>query len=447
MFTSVFIANRGEIAIRIARAARDLGVRVVAGCSTVDLDSSISRMANQIVHIGPAPARRSYLNAGAVLQAALQSDAEAIHPGYGFLSEDADFAEACTAEGLTFIGPPPEVMRTLGDKSSARAAMAAVGIPLLPGAVKPVRDVEAARRLAREIGYPLIIKAVAGGGGRGMRVVTDAAQIDQAFQETVAHARILFGNGQVYLERYLCRARHVEVQVLADRHGNCVHLGERDCSVQRRHQKLIEESPAPGLLPGLTDRICQAAVRGALATGYVGAGTFEFLVDEHGDFYFMEVNCRIQVEHPVTEMVTGLDLVQQQFRIAAGERLALDQARIGCRGVAIECRINAEDPARGFIPTPGLIERYAPPGGAFVRVDTHVYSGYRVPSNYDSLLAKLIVWGADRAAAITRMRGALAELEVHGNGMHTTARYLDTVLADPQFTAAEHDTRLLERLA
>ncbi|WP_018681636.1 acetyl-CoA carboxylase biotin carboxylase subunit [Actinokineospora enzanensis] len=447
MISSVFIANRGEIALRIARAARDLGVRVVAGCSTADLGSAVGGVADRVVHIGPAPSRRSYLDAAATIQSALLSGAEAVHPGYGFLSEDADFAEACAAEGLVFIGPPPEVMRRLGDKSTARAAMTAAGLPLLPGAIEPIQDVDTARALAAEIGYPLIIKAVAGGGGRGMRIVTAEAGLAPAFEETTATARLLFNDGRVYLERYLARARHVEVQVLADAHGNCVHLGERDCSVQRRHQKLIEESPAPRLPAELVDRICAAAVRGALATGYVGAGTFEFLVGEDGRFYFMEVNCRIQVEHPVTEMVTGIDLVQEQFRVAAGERLRLLQSDVERRGVAIECRINAEDPVRGFLPTPGLLEEFVPPGGAFVRVDTHAHTGYRVPPDYDSLLAKVIVWAPDRPAAITRMRNALAELRVTGPGVHTTAAYLDAVLADARFADATHHTRLLDDFA
>ncbi|KZB88351.1 acetyl-CoA carboxylase biotin carboxylase subunit [Amycolatopsis regifaucium] len=444
MISSVFIANRGEIAVRIARAARDLGVRVVAGCSTADLGSGVSVLADRVVHIGPAPSRRSYLDAAVTIQAALLSGAEAVHPGYGFLSEDADFAEACAAEGLIFIGPPPEVMRRLGDKSTARAAMTAAGLPLLPGAVEPVRDIETARCVAEEVGYPLIIKAVAGGGGRGMRIVTEESDLVPAFEETTATARVLFNDGRVYLERYLAGARHVEVQVLADAYGNCVHLGERDCSVQRRHQKLIEESPAPRLPEGLARRIREAAVRGALATGYVGAGTFEFLVGEDGEFYFMEVNCRIQVEHPVSEMVTGVDLVQEQFRIASGERLRCKQSDVELRGVAIECRINAEDPARGFLPTPGLVEEFVPPGGAFVRVDTHARSGYRIPPDYDSLLAKVIVWAPDRSSAITRMRNALTELRVRGKGVHTTAAYLDAVLADPRFAGATHHTRLLD---
>ncbi|MGA8116843.1 MAG: biotin carboxylase N-terminal domain-containing protein [Actinocatenispora sp.] len=444
MFSSVFIANRGEIAVRVARAARNLGVRVIAGCSTVDLDSTVARLADRVVHIGPPAAKKSYLNAAALVQSALLAGADAVHPGYGFLSEDADFVDACTSEGLTFIGPPSAVMRELGDKSSARAAMAKAGLPLLPGTIEPVRDAEAAQEIAAEIGYPLIIKAVAGGGGRGISVVHSAEQLTAAYQETTANARVLFGDDRVYIERYLVGARHVEVQVLCDQYGNGVHLGERDCSVQRRHQKLIEESPAPGLPAQFTEEICQAAIRGALAVGYVGAGTFEFLVEPGGDFYFMEVNCRIQVEHPVTEMVTGTDLVEEQFRIASGERLLLRQEDVRREGTAIECRINAENPARGFIPAPGTLTDFALPGGAFVRVDTHAHPGYRVPASYDSLLAKIIVWGADRPAAVARMRNAIAELRIAGDGVHSTADYLDAVLADPRFRDASHNTQLLD---
>jgi acetyl-CoA carboxylase, biotin carboxylase subunit len=444
MFRTVLIANRGEIAVRVARACRELGVRVVAVCSSEDRDSAVTRLADRTIQIGPAAAGRSYLNAAAILQAAVMSGAEAIHPGYGFLSEDADFVEACTDSGIEFIGPPAEVMQRLGNKATARAALAEAGLPLLPGTVQPLHDADMAHRAADDVGYPLIIKAVAGGGGRGMRVVWEPSEITHAFQETSSRACILFGDGRVYLERYLTRARHVEIQVLCDRYGNGVHLGERDCSVQRRRQKLIEETPAPGLPPDLTRRMAEAAVGGALATGYVGAGTFEFLVDPDGEFYFMEVNCRIQVEHPVTEMITGIDLVKEQLRIAAGAQLSFSQQDIQARGAAIECRINAEDPAREFAPTPGILTEFAPPGGPFVRVDTHGYAGYRVPAAYDSLLAKVIVWSADRDSAITKMRAALDEFQVSGAGVHTTAAYLGSVLADPRFVAARHDTRLLE---
>jgi acetyl-CoA carboxylase biotin carboxylase subunit len=442
VISSVLIANRGEIAVRIARACRNLGIGVVAVCSTEDRDSAVTRLADQVVHIGPPAPARSYLNAAAVIQAALNSGADAIHPGYGFLSEDGDFAEACVESGLVFIGPPPDVLRRLAVKPTARAAMAAAGLPLLPGTVEPLRDAEEARLAAAEVGYPLILKSAAGGGGRGMRIVRNPGSLATAFAETRASAQLLFGDGRVYLERYLVGARHVEVQILCDAHSNGVHLGERDCSVQRRHQKLVEESPAPGLSRSLISRMADDAVRGALAAGYVGAGTFEFLVADE-EYYFLEVNGRIQVEHPVTEMVCGIDLVEQQLRIAAGACLGFTQNDIRPSGVAIECRINAEDPTRDFTPTAGRLTEFALPAGPFVRVDTHAYPGYRIPSSYDSLLAKLIVWAPNRETAIARMRTALTELRVRGPGVHTTADFLGSVLTNPRFVAAQHDTQLL----
>jgi acetyl-CoA carboxylase biotin carboxylase subunit len=446
MFDTILIANRGEIAVRVLRACRELGVRTVAVHSTEDKDSAVVRMADRAVQIGPAPAKQSYLNAAAVIEAAKQTGAQAIHPGYGFLSEDADFAEVCESNGITFIGPPAAVMARLGDKTSARAAMTEAGLPLLPGSVKPLADPESAKRLADEIGYPVIIKAAAGGGGRGMSIVHDAGEFARTYQQTKATALQLFGDGRVYVERYLPSARHVEIQVLADQYGNAIHLGERDCSVQRRHQKLVEETPAPGLPKELTERMGAAAVRGALATGYVGAGTFEFLVDTENDFFFMEVNCRIQVEHPVTEMVTGVDLIAEQLRIASGEKLRLRQEDVRLDGAAIECRVNVEDPKRNFAPAPGLLETFDPPGGPFVRVDTHGFTGYRVPAAYDSLLAKVIVWAPDRTQAIARMRRALAEFAVDGPGVHTTCEFLDQVLADQEFADGKHDTGLVARL-
>jgi acetyl-CoA carboxylase biotin carboxylase subunit len=446
MFDKILIANRGEIAVRVLRACRELGVRTVAVYSTDDADSAVVRLADESVRIGPAPARQSYLNAAAVIEAARITGADAIHPGYGFLSEDADFAEVCDAEGITFIGPPPEVMARLGDKTSARAAMTAAGLPLLPGSVEPLADAESAKRLADDIGYPVIIKAAAGGGGRGMSIVDGAAAFARTYQQTKATALQLFGDGRVYVERYLPSARHVEIQVLCDTHGNAIHLGERDCSVQRRHQKLVEESPAPGLPAELTERMGAAAVHGALATGYVGAGTFEFLVDTENNYYFMEVNCRIQVEHPVTEMVTGVDLIAEQLRVASGERLRLRQQDVTLRGAAIECRVNVEDPERNFAPAPGRLEVFTPPGGPFVRVDTHGFTGYKVPATYDSLLAKVIAWAPDREQAIARMRRALAEFEVGGPGVHTTREFLDRVLADGEFADGKHDTSLVARL-
>jgi len=446
MFDTILIANRGEIAVRVLRACRELGIRTVAVYSTVDKDSSVVRMADKAVQIGPAPAKQSYLNAAAVIEAAKQTGAQAVHPGYGFLSEDADFAEIVESNGLTFIGPSAEVMARLADKTSARAAMTEAGLPLLPGSVEPLADPESAKQLADDIGYPVIIKAAAGGGGRGMGIVHEPTDFARTYQQTKATALQLFGDGRVYVERYLASARHVEIQVLADKHGNAIYLGERDCSVQRRHQKLVEEAPAPGLPPDLTKRMGEAAVRGVLATGYVGAGTFEFLVDTENDFYFMEVNCRIQVEHPVTEMVTHTDLIAEQLRVASGERLSITQDDVRVTGAAIECRVNVEDPKRDFAPAPGLLETFVPPGGPFVRVDTHGFTGYKMPAAYDSLLAKVIVWAPDRTQAIARMRRALAEFDVDGPGVHTTREFLDQVLSDQEFAEGKHDTGLVARL-
>jgi acetyl-CoA carboxylase biotin carboxylase subunit len=445
MFSKVLIANRGEIALRVARACRELGIQVVAVYSTEDRDSAVVSYADEAIQIGPAPAKRSYLNIPAIVEAALRTGAEAIHPGYGFLSEDPDFAEVCRDNGIVFIGPHPEVIARLGDKAAARKLMAEAGLRMLPGSLEPLRSAVDAQQVADEIGYPVIIKAVAGGGGRGM-LVHEAAAFSRAYQETRAGALVLFGDSRVYVERYLAAARHVEIQVLADHFGNTVHLGERDCSVQRRHQKLLEESPAPRMPPGLAAQMGQKAVSGAKAAGYVGAGTFEFLLSSTGEFFFMEVNCRIQVEHPVTEMVTGIDLVQEQFRIAAGEPLTLRQDDVVLRGTAIECRINVENPDRGFAPTPGVLEEFMPSGGPFVRVDTHGFPGYRVPASYDSLLAKLVVWAPAREQALNRMDRALAEFRVRGSGVHTTSGFLREVMRNPVFRSGDHSTAIVEQL-
>ncbi|PZG18721.1 acetyl-CoA carboxylase biotin carboxylase subunit [Nonomuraea aridisoli] len=447
MFTKVLIANRGEIAVRVARACRELGAAVVAVYSDEDRDSAVVRLADEAVRIGPGPARRSYLYMPAIIEAALRTGADALHPGYGFLSEDPDLAQVCQDNGIVFVGPPPHVMECLGDKVSARRLMAATGLPLLPGTLEPVRDAKEAARLAAEIGFPLILKAAAGGGGRGMRVVREERDLAQAFSTTRATGQALFGDPRLYAERYLHRARHVEVQIVADRHGNIVQLGLRDCSVQRRHQKLVEESPAPGLPDDVVAEMSACAVRGARAAGYVGAGTFEFLVDpDDGRFYFMEVNSRIQVEHPVTEMVTGVDLVQEQLRIAWGLPLSMKQEDVAPRGCAIETRINAEDPARGFVPAPGVLEEFTAPGGPFVRVDTHAYPGYRIPAAYDPLVAKLIVWGPDREQALARMKRALGELRTSGPRVTTTAGFLTRLMDDPAFRAATHTTSLVEEM-
>ncbi|MBE1530497.1 acetyl-CoA carboxylase biotin carboxylase subunit [Actinomadura algeriensis] len=446
MFSSVLIANRGEIALRVARTCRELGIRVIMVYSTADRDSPALRLADELVHIGPPAAARSYRYAPAIIEAARRTGAEAVHPGYGFLSEDPDFARACRAHGITFIGPPAEVIFRLGDKAQAREAAVEAGLPVLPGSIRTLSDGAEARRAADEIGYPVIIKAAAGGGGRGMTVVRDARELASGYARARADALTLFGDGRVYVEKYLETARHIEVQVMADEHGDVVHLGARDCSVQRRRQKLIEESPAPGLPEDLVARMCEAGVRGARATGYVGAGTFEFLVGDEREFYFMEANSRIQVEHPVTEMVTGVDLVREQLAVASGHRLSAAVRDAVPTGVAIECRINVEDPERGFLPTPGLIEEFVPPNGPFTRVDTHGVPGMRVPPDYDPLLAKVIVWDADRDGAIARMDRALAELRVTGPGVRTTTGFLREVIGHPLFREAKHTTGLVDSM-
>ncbi|WP_116199125.1 acetyl-CoA carboxylase biotin carboxylase subunit [Amycolatopsis circi] len=446
MFGSVLIANRGEIALRVARTCRELGIKSIAVYSAADEDSAVVRFADEAVRIGPAAAKASYLYIPAVIEAALKTGAEAVHPGYGFLSEEPDFAEVCASYGLTLIGPPAEVIRKLGDKVEARTLMAATGMPLLPGSLEPVAAADEARRIADQIGYPVILKAAAGGGGKGMQVVSEPGEFAWKYGETTRTALALFGDARVYLERYLNPARHVEIQVLCDAHGNGVHLGERDCSVQRRHQKLVEETPAPGLDPALLAEMGRVAVRSALAAGYVGAGTFEFLVGADGTFSFMEVNSRIQVEHPVTEMATGLDLVREQIRVAAGLPLGFAQRDVVRRGCAIECRINAENPARGFVPAPGVLAEFVPAGGPFVRVDTHGYAGYRVPGAYDSLLAKLVVWAPDREQALARMRRALDEFRVSGPGLSTTTGFLRSLLDHPAFCSATHSTSLVDEI-
>ena len=447
MFGKVLIANRGEIAVRIARTLREMGIRSVGVYSAADADPEVLRHFDERVRIGPAAAARSYQNAAAIVEAALRTGAEAVHPGYGFLSEDPDFAEVCNEAGLTFIGPAPEQMAEMGDKSSARRLFSAAGLPLLAGGVAPAATVDQARTVAREAGYPVIIKAVAGGGGKGMVVVRGEAELEPLYLHARASARSVFGDDRVYLERYLATARHVEVQVLCDGAGNGVHLGTRDCSVQRRHQKLIEEGPAPALSQATLAAITESSVRAAIQVGYTGVGTFEFLVDADERFYFMEINTRIQVEHTVTEAITGIDLVREQVLVAAGQRLRLRQEDIEPRGVAVECRVNGEDPARNFAPTPGRIDVFRAPGGPFTRVDTHAYAAYALSPYYDSLLAKVVVWAPDRDAALDRMDRALAEFEVAGPGVRTTIPFLREVLADSQFRKAEHSTALVDRIA
>ena len=444
MFRKILIANRGEIALRIIRACKELGIRTVAVYSEADRDSLHVRFADEDVCIGPPPARESYLNIPRLIAAAEVTGAEAIHPGYGFLAENAEFAEICEHSDITFIGPTAEQIRLMGDKAVARRTMASVGVPTVPGSEGAVASVDEALEIAREIGFPVLIKAAAGGGGKGMRVAADEASFAAQFQMAQREAQAAFGDPSVYLERYLTRPRHIEFQILGDKHGRVVHLGERDCSIQRRHQKLIEEAPSPALTPELRRAMGEAAVKGASAIGYVSAGTIEFLLDEDGSFYFMEMNTRIQVEHPVTEMVTGVDLIKEQIRIAAGEPMSLPPGEtLELRGHAIECRINAEDPARNFQPSPGTISIFHPPGGPGVRVDTHAYGGYRVPPYYDSLIGKLIVHGSTREEALARMRLALESFIIEG--VHTTIPFLLELIQDPAFVAGDVDTKYLER--
>ena len=431
MFRKVMIANRGEIALRVIRACRELGIKTVAVYSEADRESLHVRFADDDVCIGPPPGRLSYLRIPSLIAAAEVTGADAIHPGYGFLAENAEFADTCRASNIVFIGPTGDQIRAMGDKASARRLAAEAGVPTVPGSTGVLKDAEEAVVVAEAIGFPVIIKATAGGGGKGMRIAHDAEQFAQLFSLAQNEALSAFGNGDVYVEKYLARPRHVEIQVLGDTHGTVIHLGERDCSVQRRHQKLIEESPSPALNADLRARMGAAAVGLAAAIDYVGAGTIEFLLDEDGSFYFMEMNTRIQVEHPVTEMVTGHDLVKEQIRVAAGEPLSFGETPL--IGHAIEVRINAEDPYRNFQPCPGLITAYHPPGGPGVRVDTHVYAGYTVPPYYDSLLAKLIVHGRDRAEALARLGQALDSFILEG--VKTTIPFLARVIRHPDFVA------------
>ena len=442
MLSKIVIANRGEIALRILRACRELGIRTVAVHSTVDRDLKHVRLADESVCIGPPQPALSYLNIPAVISAAEVTDAVAIHPGYGFLSENADFAERVEESGFIFIGPRSETIRLMGDKLSAISAMKKAGISCVPGSGKPLtEDMPENFRIARDIGYPVIIKASGGGGGRGMRVVHAEAALKNAIQLTKTEALAAFQNDSVYMEKFLEHPRHIEFQVMADEHGNCVHLGERDCSMQRRHQKVIEESPAPGLAPELRARMGERCVEACKAIGYRGAGTFEFLY-ENGEFYFIEMNTRVQVEHPVTEMVTGIDIVREQLMIAAGHPLSVRQEDVALRGHAIECRINAEDP-KTFRPSPGKINIFHAPGGPGVRVDSHLYDGYVVPPYYDSLIAKLITHGSSRDAALARMTTALDEVVV--DGISTNVGLHRDLIRDAAFMTGGTDIHYLER--
>jgi acetyl-CoA carboxylase biotin carboxylase subunit len=442
-FGKVLIANRGEIALRVISACREMGIGTVAVFSEADRDCLHARMADEAICIGPAASAGSYLNVANIMSAALITGANAIHPGYGFLAENAGFARACEDSGITFIGPAPDSIDRMGDKAVAKQTMKAAGVPTVPGSDGAVTSEQDALRFAEEAGYPVLIKASAGGGGRGMRVATDPESLIASLHAAKAESAVAFGDDTVYLEKYLKRSRHIEIQVLADTHGNAVHLFERDCSVQRRHQKLIEESPSPALTDEMRRAMGDAALKAVHAVGYVNAGTVEFLLDEDGSFYFMEMNTRVQVEHPVTEAVTGVDIIKEQIRVASGAPLRHpQQSDIVQRGHAIEFRINAEDPASNFRPHPGLIELFNPPGGFGVRVDSHVYSGYRVPPNYDSLLAKLIVWGETRYEAINRARRALDEFIVVG--IPTTIPFHQQVIENEYFQSGEVYTDFVE---
>jgi acetyl-CoA carboxylase biotin carboxylase subunit len=443
-FRKILIANRGEIALRVLRACRDLGIPAVVAYSEADRDSLAVRLASEAVCIGPAPVARSYTSIPAIISAALVTGCDALHPGYGFLAENAYLADICVQVGVTFIGPPADVITRVGNKAEARRLMREAGVPLLPGSDGVVQNLGEARQAARRIGYPVVIKAVAGGGGRGMRIARNDGELTRLLPVAQSEAESAFANGDVYLERYLDRPRHVEVQILADHHGHVVAIGERDCSLQRRHQKVLEEAPAPNLNRKTRESLLRAAVRGGKAAGYRSAGTLEFLVDREGHFFFMEMNTRIQVEHPVTEAVTGLDLLTWQIRIAGGDQLQLEQRELEPHGHAIECRITAEDAANDFAPSVGTVDTYIAPGGPGVRVDSHLYAGYHVPPHYDSLLGKIIVWGRDRTEAIARMDRALAETII--TGVSHTGQFHRTILADEGFRRGDVHTGLVAEL-
>jgi acetyl-CoA carboxylase biotin carboxylase subunit len=442
VFKKILIANRGEIALRVIRACKEMGISTVAVHSTADAHSMHVYQADEDICIGPPAGKLSYLNTRQILAAAELTNADAIHPGYGFLSENARFAEVCRDNKLTFIGPSPEVINSMGDKAQAKATMRRAGVPTIPGSVGLVETLEDALSEAEKVGYPVIVKATAGGGGRGMRMAKNADELKQLYPVATSEAQMAFGNGSLYLERFFTHPRHVEIQLIGDQHGNMVHLGERDCSVQRRHQKLIEESPSPAVTPEIRARMGEVAVKGALEAGYFNAGTIEFLYDTDNSFYFMEMNTRIQVEHPVTEEVTGIDLIRAQIQVAAGEKLPFTQKDVKFEGHSIECRINAEDPWNDFRPSPGTLQTFHLPGGPGVRVDTHCYSGYSVPPHYDSMIAKLIVHAATRKEAIDRMLRALDEFVIEG--VKTTIPLHKRILRHPQFVKGDFTTKFLE---
>jgi len=444
MFKKVLIANRGEIALRVIRACRELNISTVAVFSEADRDSLHVRLADESVCIGPPPASQSYNHVARLISAAEVTGVDAIHPGYGFLSENAHFAEVCGLCNFVFIGPTPDMIRAMGDKAEARRTMIAAGLPVVPGSEGTLPDVDAAIAIAKSIGYPVIIKATAGGGGRGMRVAWDEKQLRAGFGIAQAEAGAAFSNNAVYLEKFITKPRHIEFQILGDAHGHLIHLGERECSVQRNHQKLIEESPSPFLSAERRQEVGERVAHGARSIGYRNAGTMEFLFDEDGSYYFMEMNTRIQVEHPVTEEVTGLDIVKEQIRIAAGEPLSITQDEVEWRGHAIECRINAEDHEHGFRPSPGKITYWYKPGGPGLRIDSHVYAGYTVPPHYDSMIGKLIAYGKDRAEAMRRMQIGLEEMIVEG--IQTTIPFHIKALRHPRFQAGDLDTHFVEAM-
>ncbi|QTL98528.1 acetyl-CoA carboxylase biotin carboxylase subunit [Iocasia frigidifontis] len=443
MFNKVLVANRGEIAVRIIRALKELSIPSVAVYSEVDRDSLHVKLADEAYCIGPANSNQSYLNIPAIMSVAEVTDADAIHPGYGFLAENAHFAEVCESSGVKFIGPSSEIIALMGDKVKARETMIKAGVPVVPGTEQSLTDIEKTLELAEEIGYPVIVKAAAGGGGKGMRIAQNAKDLKKAIQTAQREAEAAFGNAEVYMEKYVEEPRHIEFQILADEHGNVIHLGERDCSIQRRHQKIVEESPSPALEEGLRYEMGQKAVKVAKAVSYANAGTVEFLLDKDNNYYFIEMNTRVQVEHPVTEYVTGIDIIKEQIRIAAGEKLVFNQDDIKLKGVALECRINAEDPEKGFIPSPGRLEEYIIPGGPGVRIDSGVYPGYFIPPNYDSMVAKLIVWEEDREKALSRMERALDEFFI--DGIKTTIPYHLRILNNAYFRKGNYHTNFIHR--
>ena len=444
MFKKILVANRGEIAVRVMRACREMGIRSVAVYSEVDRKALHVRYADEALAIGPAPAIESYLRIDRMIDAARRSGAEAIHPGYGFLAENPDFARACRDAGIVFIGPTPEAMELMGSKTAARCLVLKAGLPVIPGTETNLESLDEIRSVARKIGYPVMLKAAAGGGGKGLRMVETEHDLESAYRNARSEAQNAFGDPAVYLEKRLERPRHVEIQLLGDTHGNLIYLGERECSLQRRHQKVLEECPSPMLDADLRRRMGETAVRIGKLSGYSNAGTTEFLIDQDRNFYFLEMNARLQVEHPVTELVVGIDLVKEQIHIAAGERLAWRQDDVQLRGAAIEARIYAEDPARGFFPSPGLITRLAIPSGPGIRSDSGVYQGWRVPLDYDPLLAKLVVWGTDRQQAVARMRRALSEYEVAGP--QTNLQFFRQLLAHPEFVDGQLDTGFIDRM-